>query len=228
MTPEGDDGAARHEDGNLLVGSGTDAGLATFGSDATIVEVVPDAAFGEIDVALACLVLIDRANHKRGTEHKLIAQVEHLGIIAEVHHEGTQHGVVVEMNLTCQRVDVGHHAIAELDAGTDDLVGGMRLGSDVPRFAERELAVYAVHGCEDTPLVPAHIEFAPVAHILVFASSSIKEVLGSLVAFLNRETADVLAPIRNARDGEVETCGNLRLHVLPLSLHRNSRGHRSE
>ena len=212
---EGDDGATGHEDGYLLVGSGTDAGLATFGGDATIVEVVPDAAFGEIDVALACLVLIDRTNHERGTEHELIAQVEHLGVVAEVHHEGTQHSVVVEMNLTCQRVDVGHHAIAELDAGTNDLVGGMRLGSDVPRFAEGELAVYTVHGCENTPLVPAHIEFAPVAHVLVFASSSIKEVLCCLVTLLNRETADVLAPIRNARDGEVKTSGDLCLHILP-------------
>ena len=112
---EGDDGATGHEDRNLLVRRSTDAGLATFGGDATIVEVVPDAAFGEIDVALTCLILIDGTNHERWTEHELIAQVEHLGVVAKVHHEGTQHGVVVEINLARQRIDVRHHAIAELD-----------------------------------------------------------------------------------------------------------------
>ena len=181
----------------------------------TRVEVVPHIVFGEIDLTLTRLVCINRVDHDRGSEHKLVGDVLHRLVLGEVHDKRTHDGVVLEMHVGCEGVDVRHHTIAQLETGLDGLVGRMTLGSYIPWLAEGELSVGAIHRHPCAELMPAHVKLAPFLEVGILAACLVKQLLRLLVTFLDREASDVLAPERHAGDGEVQSGGNLGLQVLP-------------
>ena len=59
------------------------------------------------------------------------------------------------------------------------------------------------------PFVPAGLQFAPLVEI------GTADGLGRHIAFLDAEAAHVLGPVRNAAEGEVQTCRDLAFHILP-------------
>ena len=116
------DAAATHIDRSLVVRSRNNLALAALALNLTCHEVIPHIAFWEIDLTVASSIDIDRANHESRTAHELVTNVLDLLVSSEVHDERTKHGIVVEMNLGCQRIEIRHHAIAHIEKVLDDLV----------------------------------------------------------------------------------------------------------
>ena len=67
--------------------------------------------------------------------------------------------------------------------------------------------------------MPACIKFAPFLQVLVFFATLVKLLLRLSIAFLHRESAYILAPVWHTGDGEIESCCDLRLHILPTSAY---------
>ena len=63
----------------------------------TGIEVVPARLFGEVDGAVACLVVAHGTCHQGRTEHPLVLDIVDVTVAIEVHHETAHHGIVLGM-----------------------------------------------------------------------------------------------------------------------------------
>ena len=125
---------------------------------------------------------------------------------AEVHEERTHDGVVVEVDLARERIQVRHKTIAEPVVIEYALVGGGTLRGDVPEFAPGPLPVGAEDGDEGSELVPAGLHLPPF-----FGICRIVELVH------HAEAAYVHAPERDAAHAVAQAGRNLSPHVFPRS-----------
>ena len=93
----------------------------------------------------------------------------------------------------------------------------MTFGSDFPYFTERILSVSTIQRTESTELIPTRIQLAPFLIISILFFSFIPLLLSFYIAILYTETTDIHCPIRNTTDSEIQSGGNLRLHIFPAS-----------
>ena len=173
------------------------------------VEIIPATGTGEIDTAVAGLVVTHRASHESGTKHPLVGDIIDLFIVIEIHGQSTHHRIVAEVNPSCHRIEIRHQVIAQFVIPHDGLVGGVILRSDVPHLAERPLSVCPVERDETAELIPAGLEFAPLGEVSGFHARLVKHLLCLDIAVFHGETALVHAPEGQSAHGVVEACGHL-------------------
>ena len=104
----------------------------------------------------------------------------------------------------CCAVEIGQQAIAQTDVAQDIVVVALGIigSTELPDFAWCLVAVESHHGTEARELRPAIVERAPVgiAHAAVTA---------------DEECTSVAVPIRQARNTQIASCGNLCGQCLP-------------
>ena len=112
-------------------------------------------------------------------------------------------------------VEVWHEAVAQLVVVDERLVAGMVVGSKVPDFTCRPLAMDTEQGDEGTELAPAGLQLAPLLEVFVLYAALLEQFLCCHVAVLNAEATLVHAPEGQTGHRIVQTGSHLGTHVLP-------------
>ena len=122
-------------------------------------EVVPVSAGGQVD-GLGGLALFGHGSDQQcGAEHVLIADVGHVGVVAEVKKETAHKGSAGLVRLPAKRVEIGHQLIAKTEVFLQDR---FRLLAVAPDLVVRACAVGAEVGLEGAVLEPAGVELGVV------------------------------------------------------------------
>ena len=101
LRTEWDDSTLANEYWYLLVWSINNETLTSLGIFACV-KVVPTALSGEVNRAVAGLVIAYRTSHQGWTEHPLVADILDFLITIKVHYQWAHQGVILEVGPTCQ------------------------------------------------------------------------------------------------------------------------------
>ena len=159
--------------------------------------------------------MINRRNHKRRTEHKLVAYVVYVCISCKVHNQRTHNRVIIKPRHTCQRINIRHQTITEFGIINHRIVSRMTFGSDFPYLTERILSVRTIQRTEYPELIPARIQFTPFLIIDILRFRCIPLLLSGYITILYTEPTNIHGPVRNTTYRIIQSSRNLSLHVFP-------------
>ena len=179
------------------------------------VQIIPARLLGEIDRAVASLIVAYGTGHQGRTKHPLVLDIVYLSVAIEVHHQATHHGIVLGVYPASHRVEVRHEAVAQLVVIDKRLVGRMIVGSNVPDFTQRPLTMNAEQGDEGAKLTPTGLQLAPLLEVLVLYLGTVVQLLGLHITVLDTEATLVHAPEGQSGHRIVQTCRHLSTHILP-------------
>ena len=144
----------------------------------------------------------DGLDEKRGAEHIGVVDLARSRIVGKVHRQAPHHRIALAGAHPGHAVDVGQQPVAQMRRIKERVVD---LGRE--RFEDVGLAfdarsVNAIDRVQRAELMPARVEFLVLG--IVFAAN-----------IIDKEAAGVLSPIGQARHGDVDAAGNLRVQRVP-------------
>ena len=100
-----------------------------------------------------------RTDKEGRAKHIFISHGHCPGILSEVKDQATHNGAVFLICGSCQRINVGHQSITQIDVFLNGIVGRIAFLAEIPDLSGRVCSVGAEHGQETAIFEPAHIQF---------------------------------------------------------------------
>ena len=170
------------------------------------VRIVPARTGGQVHRALARAELGHGRDQQGGAEKVLVVEGPGAPVGGEVHHQRAHHRAVIEPGVGREGVDVGQQPVAQAVVVGQALQHRRIVLGDDRGFPDRVFAVAAEQRGEGAELEPAQVELAPFGKLRrVFLREPI----------LEREAADVVRPVGDARDRQVGARADLVAQVVP-------------